>query len=117
MFQYYNLTSFASLKSKITNMEKIGLAGDYGRGVKSYCKVQFELLNDGGIDFELTSKVKFLYGNTIKKLVTDMMAFFDVKNAKVIINDRGTVDSVMAARIEAAIKKLLKLIKSIYFLL
>jgi len=88
-------------------MGKIGKAGNHGIGVKSDCLVQFELITDGGIDIEINSKVKILYGKSIEKLTREMLSFFGVENAKVKIDDSGAVDFVLAARIEAAIKQVI----------
>lgn len=81
------------------------MAGNHGKGVKSDCRVQFELLRDGGIQIELTSKVKALYGKSITELSREVLSFFDIENAKLTIEDSGALDFVLAARIEAAIKK------------
>lgn len=88
-------------------MEKIGKSGNHGAGVKSDCMVQFELLTDGGINIELNSKVKVLYGKSIEKLAIEMLSFFNIDNANIKIDDSGAVDFVLAARIEAAIKKVI----------
>jgi len=85
-------------------MEKIGLAGNHGSGVKSDCLVQFELLTKGGIIIELNSKVKLLYGRSIEKLVHNIVDFYGIENAKIRIDDSGAIEFVMAARLEAAIK-------------
>ena len=34
-------------------MEKQGVAGNHGNGVKSDCRIQFEVLQKGGIQIEL----------------------------------------------------------------
>ncbi|MFK5854743.1 MAG: aldolase/citrate lyase family protein [Bacteroidota bacterium] len=86
-------------------MAKIGIAGNHDKGIKSDCRVKFELLNNGGIQIELISKVKALYGKSIVKLANDVLSFFDIENANLIIEDTGALDFVLAARIEAAIKK------------
>lgn len=86
-------------------MEKISVAGNHDNGVKSDCRIQFELLQDGGIQIELFSKVKALYGKSIIKLASEIISFFNIEDAKLIIEDSGAVDFVLAARIEAAIKK------------
>ncbi len=88
-------------------MEKQGVAGNYDGKVKSDCRAQFELLNNGGIQIELISKVKALYGKSIIKLAHEIISFFDIENAKLIIEDSGSVEFVLAARIEAAIKKVI----------
>jgi len=92
-------------------MEKIGIAGNHDKGVKSDCKVQFELLQKGGLQINIKSKVQALYGKSIEKLALEILSFFDIENAALTIEDTGAVDFVMAARIEAAIKKVVDINK------
>jgi len=87
---------------------KIGIAGNRGKGIKSDCYVEFEPTNSGGIKLELKSKVKSLFGKAIKVLTDEVLSYFEIENAKVFIEDTGAVDFVLAARIEAAIKQLIK---------
>ena len=89
-------------------MEKIGIAGNHDKGAKSDCKIQFELLQDGGLQIEITSKVQALYGKFINTLAHEILSFFEIENAKLIIDDMGAVDFVLAARIEAAIKQVIE---------
>lgn len=86
--------------------KKIGKAGNQGSGVKSDCYVEFEITSNGGIVVEINSKVKALYGNAIKKLAQNVISHFGINNARILINDTGAVDFVLAARIEAAIKSI-----------
>ncbi len=86
-------------------MNNKGTAGNSGKGIKSDCFVEFELRREGGVQIELNSKVEAYYGNSIRKLAAEILDFFDVKDAMLKIEDGGALDFVMAARIEAAIKK------------
>ncbi len=88
-------------------MEKIGIAGNHGKGIKSDCMVQLELLTQGGITIELKSKVQVLYGKSIERLAREILSYFNIENANLKIDDTGAVDFVLAARIEAAIKKVI----------
>lgn len=72
--------------------------------VRSDCYIGFELTESGGIVLNIKSKVKPLYGKAIEKLARDILAFFDIGNCVLDIEDRGALDFTMAARIEAAIK-------------
>ncbi len=85
-------------------MRKISITGNHGAGIKSDCKVQFELLQDGGIQVNIKSKVNALYGKSIEKLAREILSYFNIENAKLSIEDTGALDFVLAARIEAAIK-------------
>jgi len=87
---------------------KIGTAGSADPKTKSDCFVSFETKNSGGIEIELKSKVMPMYGNAIRKLATEVLDFYEIKNAKLIIEDKGALDFVLAARIEAAIKQVVE---------
>lgn len=88
-------------------MQKRGVAGNYDNKIKSDCRVQIDLLESGGIHIELVSKVKALYGDSIIKLVHEILSFYNIENAKVIVEDSGAVEFVLAARMEAAIKEVI----------
>jgi citrate lyase subunit beta/citryl-CoA lyase len=85
----------------------IATAGDAGPRIRSDCEVTIELKPGLGIDIDLVSKVKSLYGKSIIELTEDILVFFKIKNAKVSINDSGALPLVIAARLEAAIKKMI----------
>lgn len=87
---------------------KIVSAGNKGKSVRSDCYITLELSEKGGITIDLTSKVKALYEKTIIKQLKDILVFFDIKNARVTIEDSGALPFVISARMEAAIKQLLK---------
>jgi len=88
--------------------EKKACVGNREIGTKSDCYVELELQNSGGIQLELKSKVGSLFGKSITKLTNEILSFYDLKNVKIYIEDTGAVEFVLAARIEAAIKKLVK---------
>ena len=88
------------------NMNKQSTAGNRGSGIKSDCYVELELLPYGGIQIELKSKVKALYGESIERLANDILNVFGIKNARLSIEDTGALEIIIAARIEAAIKKI-----------
>ena len=89
-------------------METIGIAGNFGKNAKSDCRVSFEKTTKGGLQIDLTSKVKALYGKSIRKLAEDVLRFFEMENTRMFIEDAGAVDFVLAARMEAAIKKVIQ---------
>lgn len=92
--------------------QNIASAGINDKKIKSDCYVELELTEFGGIEIDLKSKVEKLYGNHIDSLVTEILSFFEINHARVKIMDSGALDFVIAARIEAAIKKLLPQKKS-----
>lgn len=78
--------------------------GNKGKGIRSDCHVSLTLTKAGGISIELNSKVQSMFGDEISDLVLEMMAFYEIKNAVVAIEDSGALTPVIAARIEAAVK-------------
>ncbi|KKK67262.1 hypothetical protein LCGC14_2955840, partial [marine sediment metagenome] len=87
-------------------MGKTGSAGNHGGRIRSDCFVQIEIKNSGGVVLDLQSRVDALYGKSIRKLVLIMMGNFGIPNAEILIRDSGALEFVLAARIEAAVKKL-----------
>jgi citrate lyase subunit beta/citryl-CoA lyase len=88
--------------------KSIAIAGNSGPKIRSDCEIILELKAEGGIIIDLVSKVKALYGESIKGLTSEILYFFGVKNAFVKINDSGALPFVIAARLEAAVKQLIK---------
>jgi len=86
-------------------MAKISTAGNYGKQIRSDCMATFELTSSGGLQIELISKIKDYFGDHIVALAKEELEFFGIENAKLKIEDRGSLDYVIAARIEAAIKQ------------
>jgi len=86
-------------------MARISSAGNYGKEIRSDCKVTIELTKSGGLKIDLASKVKEYFGDQIMSLAKKELKFFDIKNANILIEDRGALDYVITARIESAIKQ------------
>jgi citrate lyase subunit beta / citryl-CoA lyase len=85
----------------------LAIAGNSGPKIRSDCEIVLELQAEGETKIELASKVKVLYGESIKKLITEILDYFGVKHAVVKINDTGALPFVIAARMESAIKQLI----------
>jgi len=85
-------------------LDKKATAGNQGPGVRSDCHVALEIKSSGGIQIDLSSKVEALFKESITTLAKDILAFFDIKDAVLEINDRGALPLVLAGRIEAAVK-------------
>ncbi|MBC8505123.1 MAG: citrate lyase ACP [Anaerolineales bacterium] len=83
-------------------MKKIGTAGNKGPGIRSDCFVTLEITEKGGLEISIESKVGVLFGDSINTLANDILTHFGIENAKLSIEDRGALDFVLAARIEAA---------------
>lgn len=86
-------------------MEKTGVAGNTGDKVRSDCWVSVTLNDRGGPQVHLTSKVSSMYGESIHALVSEVLAFYGISDAEVTIMDSGALPHVLAARLEAAIRK------------
>ncbi len=83
-------------------------AGNNGDKDRSDCFVSLELTKSGGIQIDLKSKVKSLYGESIVSLSKEVLKFFSVDHAVLKIEDKGALSFVLAARLEAAIKQVVK---------
>ena len=86
---------------------KTAEAGNKGDKIRSDCWVSLKV-GDGikGINFKLESKVKVLYGDSIRELVFSMMEFFGIKDIEIEMIDTGALPFVIMARVEAALKRL-----------
>lgn len=58
---------------------------------------------EAGIALEISSSVMNQYGRQIKAVVLETLDRLGVKNAKVIIVDKGALDCTLKARVEAAV--------------
>jgi citrate lyase subunit beta/citryl-CoA lyase len=85
-------------------MSRTSTAGNSGEDVRSDCLVKISLKTRGGINLKLESRVATLYGSQIRSLTDDILHYFDIKHADILLQDSGALDFVIAARIETAIK-------------
>ena len=88
------------------------IAGNTGEKVRSDCYISLEKKKEGGIKIDLQSKVGSMYGRHIKELIHGILAFYQLEHAEVKIIDTGSLDFVIMARMEAAIKKMISVDKS-----
>lgn len=56
-----------------------------------------------GIQIELQSDVKALFGQAIEETVRAVLAEFGIQDALVDVNDKGALDFVIRARMECAV--------------
>jgi citrate lyase subunit beta/citryl-CoA lyase len=89
-------------------MTKTEIAGNRGDGVRSDCFVSLGRTKSKENVITLNSKVKSLYGEDIMRLCKDMLAFYGITQALLEIEDRGALPFVLAARIEAVIRRQIK---------
>lgn len=85
-------------------METIAITGN--KSSKSDCEVILEKTDNSAVNLTVYSKVERLYGRSIRALAQSMLSFYSIKGVSVTIHDNGALDFVLAARLEAAIKKL-----------
>ncbi len=86
-------------------MTNIEIAGNRGDGVRSDCFVSLGRTRSKENVITLNSKVKTLYGEDILNLCRDMLAFYGITHAILEIEDRGALPFVLAARMEAVIRR------------
>jgi citrate lyase subunit beta/citryl-CoA lyase len=80
-------------------------AGRAGGDVRSDLHVSFEVRAGGGIVIELQSRVALYYGEAIRQQVRDILRSLGVEHALVEVVDEGALPFVIAARIEAAVRR------------
>ncbi len=86
--------------------DKLALIGNRGKGIRSDCHITLELTHSNGIQLELISKVEAMYGDDIRKLLFEILAFYGIQHARLFVEDSGAITPVLAARMEAAIWQL-----------
>jgi citrate lyase subunit beta/citryl-CoA lyase len=85
---------------------KQAITGNAGPKVRSDIEVTLAMTDSGGIELEIKSRVKTMYGKAIEKQCRELLESFGIKNAKMSVNDSGALPFVIAARVEAAVKAL-----------
>ncbi len=86
---------------------KFATAGNQGKKLHSDCKVELDILSDGGLDIQINSKVKSMFGTSIRILIKEVLSFYAIENAKVVLNDSGAIEPVICARPAPAPKTLI----------
>lgn len=84
---------------------RIGEAGHCGAEIRSDLQVRIEPREHGGIEIELESRVKPYYGDLIHRQTDRVVEALGVQHARVQIHDEGALPFVIAARIEAAVRR------------
>lgn len=82
-------------------------AGNKGDGVRSDCFVTLQVNDTGGHNITINSKVNVMFGKAIRQQALDMLDFFRIEHASLTIEDSGALPFVIAARIEAAVRKVI----------
>lgn len=88
-----------------SNVLSGGEAGHSGADIRSDLHVRIEPRERGGIAVELESRVKPYYGDSIRRQAEEVLEALGVRHAAVQIHDEGALPFVIAARIEAAVRR------------
>src|SRR5579864_998561 len=80
-------------------------AGHWGQEVRSDLHVVLEVRAEGGIEVALESRVAAYYGENILTQARQVLADLGVRDAHLTIHDEGALPFVIAARIEATVRR------------
>ncbi|MCB8563567.1 citrate lyase acyl carrier protein [Fusobacterium ulcerans] len=62
-------------------------------------------LDNVGIEIEIESKNKKMFGNLMEKAVKEVLADMKIENAKVLVQDFGALDFVIKGRTRTAVRR------------
>ena len=91
--------------SSVETSPRPGEAGHWGKDVRSDLHVAFEARDTGGVEISLESRVAAYYGASILEQAGQVLDDLAVKHARLLIHDEGALPFVIAARIEAAVRR------------
>ena len=95
------MSTSAATETKTLHVE----AGRAGGDVRSDLRVSFEERTGGGIEIELQSRVALYYGDPIRQQARVVLSALGIEHARLQIVDEGALPFVVAARIEAAVRR------------
>lgn len=81
-------------------------AGERGDRVRSDCWVGMTPVESGGVDIRLNTKTGAMYSASIRRQLEELATYFELDNVVIEIEDSGAVPYVIAARFEAAVRRL-----------
>ena len=84
---------------------RIGEAGHCGADIRSDVHVRVEPRDRGGLHIDLESRVNAYYGDAIRRQAEEVLEALGVRDAQILIRDEGALPFVIAARIEAAVRR------------
>jgi len=84
---------------------RIGEAGHCGAEVRSDVQVRIEPRDASGISIDIQSRVQPYYGDSIRRQTEEVLEALGIRHAQVEIRDEGALPFVIAARIEAAVRR------------
>jgi citrate lyase subunit beta / citryl-CoA lyase len=86
-------------------MSQVAEAGRKGEKIRSDAWVKVEPQNEGGIKLEITAKGEPISIESIRSLCESGLMALGVAHATVTVEDCGAMDFILAARLEAAVKR------------
>lgn len=88
-----------------TNLAKTAEAGRWGKDVRSDVHVLIEPGAARGLELVVESRVEAIYGEAIRQQAREVLQSLRVENARVTLHDEGALPFVIAARLEAAVRR------------
>lgn len=86
--------------------DTVATAGNSGPKVRSDCRVTLEIRESGGVMMQMKSKVQTMFGLENERLIRGILDHYGISDARVELEDSGGLPFVIAARMEAVIRKL-----------
>ena len=83
----------------------IAEAGHWGPEIRSDVHVRIQPRDRGGVEIELESRVKPYYGDSIHRQAEEVLEALGVRHATLQVHDEGALPFVIAARIEATVRR------------
>lgn len=80
-------------------------AGNKGISVRGDCFITFDPHLETEIDIQISSRVQSMFGIAIEALAKKVVQFYGIQRGVLTIEDAGAFDFVLAARLEACIRK------------
>jgi len=84
---------------------RVGEAGHSGPEIRSDLHVRIAPRDHDGIEITLESRVKTYYGESIRRQAEEVLEALGIRHAVVEIHDEGALPFVIAARLEAAVRR------------
>ncbi|HYX07520.1 MAG TPA: aldolase/citrate lyase family protein [Bacteroidales bacterium] len=91
--------------------QKTATTGNHGEKVRSDCQVTLEITREGGRIINVESKVQSMYGKSNLELIHKILDHYEIDHCRLELLDSGALPPVIAARMEASVKQLLKTTK------
>jgi citrate lyase subunit beta/citryl-CoA lyase len=85
--------------------QQLAEAGRWGKDVRSDAHVAVEPRGEGDIELTVESRVEAIYGEALRAQVSEVLESLRVEHARVTVHDEGALPFVVAARLEAAVRR------------